>query len=97
MTIRFSLPESLEEFDEQEESLEQPCFPYHGYEERPGGINFWVSVTAKRLIQLNLKINRKGLDTLPAQQPVPGNVRHSGRKILLQVTREEVVRFDRLD
>ena len=93
MAIRFGLPESQEECDEQDESLEQPCFPYPGYEGRPGAINFWVSVNAKRLIQLNLK----GLEPLPAQQVSPGNARHNGRKILLQITREEVVSFDHLD
>ena len=83
MTIRFDLPESLEEFDQQEESLEQPCFPYPGYEQRPGGINFWVTVTTKRLIRLN----PKGIYALTAQQASPGTFHHSGRKILLQVAR----------
>ena len=28
MTARFDLPESLEEFDEQDDMMELPCFPY---------------------------------------------------------------------
>ena len=80
MTIRFDLPESLEELDQQEELLEQPCFPYPGYEQRPGGINFWATATTKRLIRLNLK-------GIGPQQASPGKFRLNGRKALLQVAR----------
>lgn len=83
MTIRFDLPESLEEFDEQEESLEQPCFPYPVVEERPGGIDFWMPLAEKHPLRLNLK----GFVD-PFQEPVKKRFFTKGKKILLRIPRQ---------
>ena len=81
MTIRFDLPESLEEVDEQEEGLDQPCFPYPGYEDRHGGIGFWSSVTERPAVRLNLGEGGRYGSGLSLTR----SFRTRGRKVLLRV------------
>ncbi|AMO55251.1 hypothetical protein GZ77_11245 [Endozoicomonas montiporae] len=80
MTIRFDLPESLEEFDEQEDGPEQPCFPYPGYDDRHRGIDFWASATERHPVRLQLKGASGNF-----RQPVSKRLCSKGRKVLLKV------------
>ena len=82
MTVRFDLPESLDEFDEQDDVLELPCFPYPAFEERPGGIDFWAPLTKQHPRRLNL---RKTAVVTPGV--TNKNFRTNGRKVLLRIAR----------
>lgn len=59
MTIRFDLPDSLEECDDSGEPLDAPCFLYPAFEDRPVGIELWSPFikyhVQRRTMTLNLR------------------------------------------
>ena len=82
MLVRFDLPEALEEFEEVEEALEEPCFPYPDLDERPGGIDMWLPLPVHHSIRLKLKVMGSVFG-----QPGKKQAKRIGRKVLLRVNR----------
>ena len=85
MLVRFDLPEALEEFEDMEEALDKPCFPYPGLDGRPGGIDMWLPLPAHHSIRLNLKVVDR-ISGYPDKKPA----KRMERKMLLRINTNSI-------